>query len=336
MVRAAAILGCSGSGLGQDEAAFFKEVKPLGFILFARNIETPDQTRRLTDALRDAVGFDAPILVDQEGGRVQRLGPPHWRGWLPPLDQMQALNKVDARRAMWIRYRLIADELRAVGIDSNCAPMADIARDNTHPFLKNRCYGTTLKGVVKAARDVADGLLAGGVIPVLKHIPGHGRAQLDSHKALPVVTEDRAALEAQDFAAFKALNDLPMGMTAHLVYDAIDPDFPATTSPIMIELIRKKIGFDGLLMTDDISMEALTGTVAHRAEAAIRAGCDVVLHCNGDLGDMQSVIRGAGRMADRAMVRAARAIAVRSDVVPADIPGLTAEFAALMEGRGNG
>lgn len=336
MPGAAAILGCSGPGLTADEAAFFKEAQPLGFILFARNIETPEQTLRLTDALRDAVGRDAPVLIDQEGGRVQRMRAPYWREWLPPLDQMQRLGKKAAGRAMWLRYRLIADELRAVGIDTNCAPMADIATPETHPFLKNRCYGNGLKEVIKAAREVADGLLAGGVIPVLKHIPGHGRARLDSHLDLPVVTAPQAELEAADFAAFRALRDLPMGMTAHLVYDSIDPGRPATTSSVMIELIRKKIGFDGLLMTDDISMQALKGSVAVHSAAAIHAGCDVVLHCNGDLTEMEQVVSAAGAMAQATLMRAARALALRANIAPAEIGSLESEFAALMDGRADG
>lgn len=328
----ACILGCAGTRLGPDEAAFFARADPWGFILFARNVESPDQLRRLTADLRAAVGRDAPILVDQEGGRVQRLGPPHWRDWLPPLDQ--AARAVDPARSMWIRARLIAAELGHVGIDVNCAPLADVARPDTHPFLRNRCYGTTPEEVARVARAVADGLMAGGVLPVVKHLPGHGRATLDSHLRLPVVTADREALQ-QDFAPFRTMSDLPMGMTAHVVYAALG-ECPATQDPAMIARIRDDIGFSGLLMTDDISMEALGGDIGMRSEAAIAAGCDLVLHCNGERAEMELCVAACGTLDGRAKERADAALDRRRAPEPVDIPALEAELSALLSGTAHG
>ena len=324
----AAIFGPEGLKITPWERGFFRETQPLGFIVFARNIDTPVQLRRLTADLRDVVGRNAPILIDQEGGRVQRMRGPHWREYLPALDQMDRAR--DPLRAQWIRNRLIAAELHDVGIDVNCAPLADIAEDSTHPFLQNRLYGRDVASVVAAARICADAHLAGGVLPVLKHIPGHGRATTDSHLRLPQVDAPRAELDAKDFAPFKALNDLPMGMSAHIVFSDIDPDAPATTSPKMIKVIRQDIGFDGLLMTDDVSMEALSGTLSQRATAAIAAGCDVILHCNGDADEMQSVALAAGGMTPAAMTRANHALDQRKTPENIDIASLEAEFETLL------
>ncbi|MCV2864723.1 glycoside hydrolase family 3 N-terminal domain-containing protein [Albidovulum sediminicola] len=328
----ATILGCQGPALGAGEAAFLREANPLGFILFARNIEAPEQVRRLTDALREAVGRDAPVLVDQEGGRVQRLRAPHWREWLPPLDQVEASPPEVMERGIWLRYRLIADELHKVGIDANCAPSADIAGPDTHPFLRNRCFGSDAATVTRAARAAANGLLAGGVLPVLKHIPGHGRAVADSHLELPTVTAPEAELTRTDFAPFKALSDLPIGMTAHIRFTAIDPDRPATASPVMIDLIRRRIGFQGLLLTDDITMQALSGTPAERARAAMTAGCDIVLHCNGTIEEMAGTVDAAGGMSDEALRRAATALAARERPEPIDTALLEAELETLLKG----
>lgn len=324
----ATIFGPEGPEITAWERDFFRETQPLGFIVFARNIDTPEQLRRLTADLRTAVGRNAPILIDQEGGRVQRMRSPHWRDYLPALDQMDRAR--DPLRAQWIRNRLIAAELHDVGIDVNCAPLADIAEDATHPFLQNRLYGRDVASVVAAARVCAQAHLAGGVLPVLKHIPGHGRATTDSHLRLPQVDAPRAELDALDFAPFKALHDLPMGMSAHIVFSAIDPDAPATTSPKMIKVIREDIGFEGLLMTDDLSMEALSGTVAERATAAITAGCDVILHCNGNPDEMQSVAHAAGEMTPAAIARAKHALDQRKTPENIDIPSLEAEFETLL------
>lgn len=327
----ATILDADGLRLTPDEKRFFAEANPFGFILFARNIDTPDQVRALCGDLRDAVGRDAPITIDQEGGRVQRLRGPRWREWLPPLEHVQRAG-AQAEQAMYLRYRIIADELHALGIDSNCAPMVDVATPDTHAFLQNRCYGFDAGTVARLGRAAADGLLDGGVLPVLKHIPGHGRAVVDSHFDLPVVADDPATLRASDFAPFKALNDLPMGMTAHLVYSALD-DRPATLSPRIMGLIREEIGFDGLIMTDDISMKALSGDLADLSRAALDAGCDVILHCNGSLDERRAVAGAAGPMSDAAQARAERALEARKTPDEVDIPALAAKLEALLNGR---
>lgn len=325
----ATILDAEGLRLTADEKALFRAANPYGFILFARNIDTPDQVRALCSEMRDCVGRDAPITIDQEGGRVQRLRGPVWTEWLPPL-AFVAKAGARAQEAMYLRFRLIAAELHALGIDSNCAPMVDIASDQTHPFLHNRCYGTDAETVAALGRAAADGMLAGGVIPVLKHIPGHGRATLDSHYELPTVTAPLADLQAQDFASFKALNDLPMGMTAHLVYEALDAA-PATLSPRVMKVIREVIGFENLIMTDDISMKALSGTLSQIAQSALAAGCDVVLHCNGSLDERHSVADAAGEMSFGAQTRALRALNVRIAPDDIDIPAAQAQLATLLD-----
>ncbi len=329
MGQGAAIFGCTGPALRPAEAEFFRDANPWGFILFARNVEDPDQLRRLTGALRDAIGREAPILIDQEGGRVARMRAPHWREWLPPHDQV-AVAGGNAERSMFLRYRIIADELRAVGMDANCAPCADIARPDTHPVLRNRCYGSDAGTVIRIARAVAGGLLAGGVLPVIKHIPGHGRATLDSHLDLPRVPAGEATLLASDFAPFRALCDLPLGMSAHVVYEGLGETGPATTSAAMIRRIRDRIGFTGLLMTDDLSMRALSGTIARRTRTALSAGIDIILHCNGDPAEMQSVAAEAGALSAGAQARADAALNQRNSSDPVDISTLEAEFQALM------
>lgn len=345
---AAAILGCAGPELSAAEAAFFRDADPFGFILFARNVEGPAQVRRLVSDLRSAVGRDVPVLVDQEGGRVQRLRPPHWRDWLPPLDQSDRMLGGPLERSFWLRCRIVAAELAALGIDTCCSPSGDIATAATHPFLKNRCLGRDAETVIRAARASAEGLLAGGVLPVLKHLPGHGRATADSHHEPPRVSAAPEVLGRTDFAVFAALSDLPLAMTGHVVFDRIDPAAPATTSPALVALIRDRIGFGGLLMTDDLSMEALGGSIGDRAEAAIAAGCDVVLHCNGRPDEMEEALQGAGRMTPGAVARAGRALALRRAhgrahgrapghaPGPADLAALDDEFRALMAGQEHG
>lgn len=325
----ATILGCEGLSLSVEERNFFAQARPFGFILFSRNIDTAAQIRTLCEELRSSVGYDAPILIDQEGGRVQRLREPIAREWFPPLDQIEQAGS-NAARSMYLRSRIQAHELRALGIDGNCAPLVDVATGNTHPFLKNRCYGFDSNSVSAIGRAVTDGLMDGGVLPVLKHIPGHGRAQVDSHLDLPTVSASRAALET-DFAPFKALNDLPLGMTAHLVYEAIDAN-PATISEPMMTLIREHIGFEGLIMTDDISMEALSGSIYERSAGSINAGCDVVLHCNGDLAEMRDVVEAAGQMTTAAQKRAEAALSARRTPNSVDIDALTAELESYLNG----
>jgi beta-N-acetylhexosaminidase len=325
----AVIFGCRGPGLAPDERRFFAEAAPWGFILFARNVESPAQLRRLTAELRESVGREAPVLIDQEGGRVARLRAPGWREWLPALDDCARLpNRAARARAMFLRYRLIAAELGAVGIDVDCAPVLDVARPETHAILRDRCLGEDPVEVAALGRAVADGLFAGGVLPVMKHLPGHGRGTLDSHRDLPVVAAPRAELAA-DFAPFRALADLPLAMTAHVLYPALDPEAPATQSAAVVGLIRAGIGFDGLLMTDDLSMQALTGSFATRAARAIAAGCDLILHCNGDAAEMAEIAAAAPLLAGTARRRADAALARRGAREPADLAALDAEFAAL-------
>ncbi|MBC9246680.1 beta-N-acetylhexosaminidase [Paracoccus sp. 11-3] len=325
MAQNATILGgIAGTDLTAAERDFFRSADPWGFILFGRNVESPEQLRRLTADLRNAVGRDAVITVDQEGGRVQRLRAPHWQEWPAPLDQADA-----GERAMWLRYYLIGRELREAGIDSDCAPTLDVAQADTHPFLRNRCFGTDPVRVAGLGRAAADGLLAAGVLPVMKHMPGHGRAIADSHHDLPTVTASQPDLEALDFAPFRALNDLPMGMTAHIRFTALD-DAPATASTRMIGLIRDDIGFDGLLMTDDITMNALSGTEAERAAASIAAGCDLVLHCNGTIASMEPVVAAAGTLSRDAQRRADAALALRHAPQELDRQALFAEWRQLV------
>jgi beta-N-acetylhexosaminidase len=333
MSAGAYIFGCSGLTLTAEEKTFFADANPWGFILFARNVQSPDQLRALTASLRDVVGRDAPILIDQEGGRVQRLMPPNWIQWTPPLDQIEQTGPEGAARAMYLRYRVIAHELLAMGIDANCAPMADVAQSETHPFLKNRCYGSDALTVIGAARAVSNGLLAGGVLPVLKHLPGHGRAVSDSHFELPTVTASEQELWDVDFAPFKALTDLPMAMTAHIVFTAID-DLPATTSPKIMDLIRTDMGYDGLIMTDDIAMQALSGTIGERSAASMAAGCDVILHCNGIMSEMQDVAAAAGALRQDGDRRAKQALLQRHSPDTIDIEAAIAEFDALMTANG--
>lgn len=335
MAPCAAIFGPAGTEISDWERGFFSETRPLGFILFARNVESPDQLRRLTADLRAAAGHDALVLIDQEGGRVQRLRPPHWRDWRPPLED--AVRAREPARAMALRYRIIGQDLRALGIDVNAVPCADLARPETHPFLRNRCYGAAVADVTRIARAVADGCLAGGVLPVLKHLPGHGRAQADSHLDLPRVAAPAAALTATDFAPFRALADLALGMTAHVVFEGLGQQAPATQSPEMIRLIRQDLGFAGLLMSDDIGMAALSGPVEMRAAAALAAGCDVVLHCNGERAEIAQVAKVCGPLDGAAEARARAALDSRPAPAPVDISALVAEFETLVglaPGRG--
>nr|WP_217353433.1 beta-N-acetylhexosaminidase [Ruegeria arenilitoris] len=327
----ATITDAAGLRLTPEEKALFRQMNPFGFILFARNIETADQVRALCGDFREAVGRNCPITIDQEGGRVQRLRAPLARQWMPPLDHAERAGD-HAERAMYLRHRLIAHELYSMGIDSNCAPMVDLARPDTHAFLRNRCYGGDAATVAKIGRAVAQGHLDGGVLPIVKHIPGHGRATLDSHFDLPHVNAPLVDLLQTDFAPFRALNDLPMGMTAHLVFEQLD-ERPATISPQMMAVIRDQIGFDGLIMTDDISMKALSGSLADLSRQALAAGCDVVLHCNGSLADRAAVMEAAGEMSVAAQARADKALAQRQSPEELDIRAAETELSRLMGGQ---
>jgi len=324
----ATILDAQGHRLTDDEKALFRDVNPFGFILFARNIDTPDQVRALCDDFREAVGHHCPITIDQEGGRVQRLRAPLWREWLPPMDFVKAAGD-KAAEAMYIRFRLIAHELYELGIDSNCAPMVDVPRAETHEFLYNRCYGVTASSIALMGQAANDAMLAGGVLPVIKHIPGHGLATADSHFELPRVSALREELDRVDFSPFKALRDTPMGMTAHVVYEAVDKA-PATLSKRMMQVIREDIGFDNLIMTDDISMKALSGTLSDLSRDAINAGCDVILHCNGTLAERIEVAEAAGEMTDAAQRRALRVLSYRQKPDEIDITALDAQLKVLL------
>ena len=311
-MTAACILGCAGPALTEAEAAFFSDLRPWGFILFGRNIETPDQVRALVRDLRAAVDRpDAAVLIDQEGGRVQRLAPPHWRRYPAARDYgLLAADPPTRRGLARLGARLIAHDLASLGVNVDCAPVLDVPAPGAHDIIGDRAYAGRADEVAYLARAVAEGLIAGGVLPIIKHIPGHGRALADSHLRLPVVEASLAALEEQDFAPFRGLSDMPMAMTAHVVYAAIDARRPATTSPTVIEtVIRGSIGFDGLLISDDLSMEALTGSLDDRAQAALAAGCDMVLHCNGDMAQMRAVAGVAPSLAGSAAARAAAALA---------------------------
>ncbi|MEM1299588.1 MAG: beta-N-acetylhexosaminidase [Pseudomonadota bacterium] len=308
----AAIYGLAGLELTAAERDFFRDADPWGFILFARNIDNPDQVRALTASLRDVVGRDAPVLIDQEGGRVQRMRAPFWAEW-PPMrdlaeDPMDEIARMDRIRA---QYTAIADELRDVGVDVNCAPVLDVPQPNAHPIIGDRAFGSAPADIALRARECMAALLEGGVLPVIKHLPGHGRALADSHEALPRVNASMEDLRACDFLPFLSLRDAPLGMTAHIVYEAIDPESCATLSAPAIRLIREELGFDGLLMTDDLSMHALEGPYYARASRALAAGCDVVLHCNGDLTEMTEVAAGAGGLTGVAARRADRALSLR-------------------------
>jgi beta-N-acetylhexosaminidase len=329
------ITGVAGTALTGGERQFFKETQPWGLILFKRNIETPNSVRRLIGEFRAAVGRQAPVLIDQEGGRVQRLGPPHWPSY-PPGAAYGALYDRDANMglaAARLGARLIAADLHDLGIDVDCLPLADVPVAGADLTIGDRAYGAEPAKVAALAGAIAAGLMAGGVLPVLKHIPGHGRATADSHKKLPVVGTERATLEATDFAAFRPLAALPIGMTAHVVFTAIDPVAPATTSATIVQdVIRDSIGFRGLLMSDDLSMDALSGALGDRTRAALAAGCDMVLHCNGKLPEMHEVAAHAPALAGEAARRAEAALAARQPPQPFDLAMPLDGFQKLIAG----
>ena len=318
MARAAPramVLGCAGEALDDGERRFLADADPAGFILFKRNCESPAQTQALIGALREAVGRpDAPVLIDQEGGRVVRLGPPHWRA--PPAPALLgALAEVDGDagvRAAWLNARLVAVDLLALGFTVNCVPVLDLRFVGASKVVGDRSLGADPRLVARLGRTVADGLRAGGIVPAVKHLPGHGRATGDSHAVLPRVDAPLKALRARDFVPFRALRDAPVGLTAHVCYAALDPERPGTLSPKVIgEAVRGAIGFDGLLVTDDLSMGALTGSVGQRASAALAAGCDLALHCNGIRDEMEEVAAAAPKLAGRARERFDRMLATR-------------------------
>jgi beta-N-acetylhexosaminidase len=325
-----AIFGVTGPTLSNEERAFFREVQPLGFILFARNVADPDQIRRLVNDLRASVEHaEAPVLIDQEGGRVQRLRPPHWRA-APPAAKFGTLG--EAKRAVFLNHQLIAADLVALGIDVDCAPLIDIHQPGAHDVIGDRAYSGDPQRVAALGRAAADGLISAGITPVIKHIPGHGRSMVDSHHDLPRVTVSHAELARTDFVPFKALADLPWAMTAHIVYEAIDPDQPATLSPkVIADIIRGEIGFDGLLLSDDLSMKALRGSLGELAHRSVAAGCDIALHCNGKMEEMTQVAAGAPPLSKAALERYTRGRRqvgkgqmVRADQVATELTALLA------------
>jgi beta-N-acetylhexosaminidase len=329
------ITGVSGPELSAAEREFIRVERPWGFILFKRNIETPAQVIRLVGELRGAMGQpDAPVLIDQEGGRVQRFGPPHWPVY-PPGAVFGVLYDIDPAlglSAARLSARLMAADLLELGVTVDCLPLADLPVAGADAVIGNRAYGTEPGKVAAIARAVTQGLEQGGVLPVLKHIPGHGRATADTHFRLPEVDTSKAELERTDFAAFQPLADLPMAMTAHVVFSALDPAQPATTSATIIQqVIRGVIGFQGLLMSDDVSMNALAGSIAERTRAIIAGGCDMVLHCNGDLGEMREVAAETPELSGEALERAGRALASRRAPQAFDRVAARAELDALVD-----
>jgi beta-N-acetylhexosaminidase len=340
MTARAFITGVSRLTLTADERNFMRAERPWGFILFKRNIETPPQVTALVQELRESVDQpDAPVLIDQEGGRVQRFGPPHWPVY-PPGAVFGTLYDIDCKlglTAARLSARLIAADLIDLGVTVDCLPLADVPIAGADAVIGNRAYGTEPGKVAAIARAVSEGLEQGGVLPVLKHIPGHGRATADTHFRLPVVDTPKAELERTDFAAFQPLADLPMAMTAHVVFSALDTAQPATTSATIIEqVIRGSIGFQGLLMSDDVSMNALAGSIAERTRAIVLAGCDMVLHCNGKLDEMREVARQAPVLSGKALARAKRALASRKPPQPLDRAAARAELDELVGRAGVG
>jgi beta-N-acetylhexosaminidase len=334
MRRRAFITGIAGTELSAAEREFIAAEQPWGFILFKRNIDNPSQVTALNSELRSIVGdIDAPVLIDQEGGRVQRFAPPNWPVY-PPGALFGRLYDIDSAlglTAARLSARLIADDLLKVGVTVDCLPLADVPVAGADAVIGDRAYGTEPGKVAAIARAVTNGLEQGGILQVLKHIPGHGRATADTHYSLPVVDTPEDELNRTDFAAFQPLADLPMAMTAHVVFSAVDAAHPATTSATMIErVIRGFVGFQGLLMSDDVSMNALAGSIAERTRAAFTAGCDVVLHCNGKLDEMRQVAGETPELSGKALERSRRALAARKSPLAFDRTAARAELDALI------
>jgi beta-N-acetylhexosaminidase len=325
---AAIILDCEGTALTAEEKRFFTALNPYGFILFQRNCESPAQVKALVAEFKSCVGREeVPILIDQEGGRVARLKAPHWPVF-PAAAKLSALG--DAAKAVYLNGRLIAHELASLGINVDCAPVADVPVEGAHDVIGDRAYGRDPEAVAKLAGEMAKGLMDGGVMPVIKHVPGHGRARADSHLELPVVEASAEELRKIDFVPFKRLAHLPMAMTAHVVFPALDAKRMATLSPAVIRIIREEIGFKGLLMSDDLSMKAMTGSLQERAQAALAAGCDVVMHCNGTLDERKQAGEGARPMTAEAEARSAKAFASVSKAKALDIAETRGQLERLL------
>jgi beta-N-acetylhexosaminidase len=329
----AVVLGCHGTVLGDEERRFFGEADPLGFILFRRNCETPDQVRALVASLRGTVGRDdAPVFIDQEGGRVARLEPPHWRA-PPPAALFGVFATEDpeaASEAVRLNARLIAAELTDLGISIDCVPVLDVPVEGASDVIGDRAFGADPSLVARLGRDVSEAMIESGVLPVIKHMPGHGRALLDSHHELPRVEAPLELLRETDFAPFRALADAPWGMTAHVIYSAVDDKAATVSSRVVEEVIRGDIGFQGVLFSDDLSMNALGGSLGERAVASLAAGCDVVEHCNGKLDEMREVVAAVGPLDDAALARLAAAEARRGAPEPFDRGAALARLATLL------
>ena len=332
MTSRAFIAGCLGTSLTADERAFFRDARPWGFILFRRNTQSPGQVAALTAEMRETVGWHAPILIDQEGGRVQRMGPPNWPKYPAARSFLGINDPVRQREIVRLGARLMAHDLKAVGIDVDCLPVLDVPVAGSHDVIGDRAYAHDPDQVARLGRAAAEGLIAGGVLPVIKHMPGHGRARADSHHDLPVVDAALDELRAHDFRPFRHLADMPLAMTAHVVYAAADPAQPATVSRrIVREIMRGELGFDGLIMTDDISMKALSGSFHDKARAAIRAGVDIVLHCHGIMDEMVAIAGAVPEMTGARARRAAAALGrIRHEPEPVDLEAARAELAGAL------
>jgi len=327
------VLGLAGVAPNPDERRFFAEADPFGFILFQRNCREPVQVAELVRELRASVGRDdAPVLIDQEGGRVARLKPPHWRA-APSAARFGALAEVDLDKAIEatrLNAALIAAELSALGIDVDCLPVLDLPATDADPIIGDRAFAADPAMVATLGRACCEGLFAGGVTPIVKHMPGHGRATVDSHESLPVVDADLATLRAADFAPFRSLSDMPWAMTAHVVYTAIDPERPATMSPAVVgDVIRGWIGFKGVLLTDDLSMGALSGAMGDRGRDALAAGCDLALHCNGRMDEMEALVEALPPMRDEVFARM-RSSLVRDAISGFDTAAASSRLDALL------
>jgi beta-N-acetylhexosaminidase len=331
------VSGCSGLSLTKDEQKFFRDMQPWGLILFGRNCNSPKQLADLTREFRNCVGRkDAPVLIDQEGGRVQRMSPRTgpWRPYPAPglFEKLYNDYPLHALRVIRNIGRLMAEELETAGINVNCVPVLDVPQKDSSAIVGDRAYSTSPETVSILARQHVSGFIQGGILPVMKHLPGHGRATTDSHLELPRVEASRAALELIDFRTFGAFADCPMAMTAHVIFTAIDASAPATHSRLVIRnLIRKQLGYNGLLMTDDLSMKALTGSYTDRVEKALAAGCDIVLHCNGEMAEMQEVAQAAGLLGGKAMARAKAALRTRQKPLPFDMKEAMTDYDMVMK-----
>ena len=332
MTSRAFIAGCLGTSLTADERAFFRDARPWGFIVFKRNTQTPEQTAALTAEMRETVGWHAPILIDQEGGRVQRMGPPNWPKYQSARAFLAINDPIRQREIVRLSARLMAHDLRQVGIDVDCLPVLDVPVAGSHDVIGDRAYAHDPDQVARLGRAAAEGLIAGGVLPVVKHMPGHGRARADSHHDLPIVDASLDELRGHDFRPFRHLADMPLAMTAHLVFTALDAKNPATISrKIVREIMRGELGFDGLIMTDDISMKALSGSFEAKSRAAIRAGVDVILHCHGIMDEMIAVAGAVPEMTGARARRAAAALGrIRHEPEPVDLEAARAEVMAAL------